>query len=134
MRERDRRTLRRYVARTAKQMGLRDWEIFVSDDEPSQPNWIAECVNLPGSRVATLRFRSTFRECEDLWQRATVIHELLHCVHAQTQDLVDVHLASVAEEDVHTIFNAAYRQANEYAIDGLAVALAPMFPPIKWGK
>lgn len=134
MTARDRRVLQAYLNDVKERLGLRDWQVELSKLEPDTEGWVASCYTIPGRRVAIVRVRNDFRDHDAVWQRSTIVHELLHAVHAQTQDLVRIVLGNAMEDEQHTIFCECWFQAHELAIDTLAEALAPSFPPIRWPR
>ena len=126
MTKRQQKKLQRYIDRLRPMLGLADWEVFVRPD-PTEEGHLATIYPIWGCRAANLRFDSDFCEKDPAYQRETCVHELLHCVHAQTQHQVEFVLPNHMEAGAE-LFGAMYEQANEYAIDGLAVAIAPLFP------
>jgi hypothetical protein len=128
----DRRHLQAYCLSLRDRLGLRDWQIEVSPKPPTHDEWVAECFCPGGLRLAIVRFRDDFRQYTAHFQRATVVHELLHAVFSQTQDLVRDVLPNAMDEETHALFREAWFRQHELAIDTLAEALAPAMPPIRW--
>lgn len=133
MSTRERAALGRYIRWVANALGLRDWTFELLKDPCDDDCW-AVCSPTYGRKLAKLSFSSDFRGHDPSSQRATVVHELLHCVFAAEQDHVRTHLPRHLAQSTYDVFQDTYRQMHEYAIDGLAVAIAPHMPLIKWPK
>lgn len=132
MTPRDRLALGRYVRRVADLMGLRDWTLNI-EQEPCDDENCAMCAPTYGQKRASLSFAPHFRHDDSAEsQRQTIVHELLHCVFAAEQDHIRLSLLKHLGQSTYDVFNDAYRQMHEYAIDGLADAIAPHMPLIKW--
>lgn len=128
MSKRDCQRLQSYVNKIKAMLGLSEWEVVVNQ-EPCQEGNVASISWLWGRKYATLNVAKTFvTEAPRGYIRSTVIHELFHCVHAVPQDQIDKVLKGVTKKDTHQTFRHAWWQAHEYAIDGLAEAIAPLFP------
>jgi hypothetical protein len=128
---RQQRKIQRYVEQLQPLLGLNDWVIEVEVERPSNEGWIAQCSDIAGRRRAYLRFGDIFFEdwYSNRERTATIIHELLHAVQAQERNAVqNVALHDAIGAKAFEIFRASYHQANEYAVDTLACALAPLFP------
>lgn len=129
MNAKQRKALQGYVDEMRPLLGLAEWEVSVSDQPTVEEAHVATIYPVWGTRQANVRFSKTFFTHAPSFQRETVIHELLHCVFAQTQHQVEFILPQHAsDEHVGALFHAMWDQAHEYAIDGLAVAIAPRFP------
>lgn len=134
MKPKDRRALGRYLRWVANAMGLRDWTITVLHD-PCDEDSLGVCNPTYGRKMADISFPADFRHSvTPEGQRQTVVHELLHCVFAAEQDHIRIHLPRHLAQSTYDVFNDTYRQMHEYAIDGLADALAPHMPLIQWPK
>jgi hypothetical protein len=107
-----------YARDLADRLGLRDWRVAVSDDPPEDPGATASIECVEGRRLAILRLSDRFLAGRPADQRQTVTHELIHC-HLAPLDQV-VMAAGLSDPWVRVIL--------EYAIDGLAAAVAPMLP------
>lgn len=134
MNAREQKQLQRYVEQIAGLMGLRDWEIEVERDAPRAGD-IAQSFTTYGQRFGQLRFVPGFMTKVPIRrQKSTVIHELLHFVHSQAQDQVRVVGAGVMSKRLHQHFTASWFHVHEYAVDGLAEALADLFPDPPWHR
>lgn len=129
MTKRQQRSIMRYVHEVAPLLGIgRGWVFVVHRDPPANPDCIGHCACVFGQRVAHLRFSAEFLDCPPEDQRETILHELLHVVHAVTQDQVQHVLANHMPKEAHAVFADLFNHAHEYAVDSLAVAIAPLFP------
>lgn len=127
MNKRQQKALQRYVDSLLPMLGLADWQVNVRSDRPCQDNHVATIWPVFGTRAANLRVGKDFFTSDPCYQREIVIHELLHCVFAVTQHQVEIVLPDHMETGAK-LFHDLWSQAHEYAIDGLAVAVAPRFP------
>jgi hypothetical protein len=107
-----------YTRDLAERLGLRDWRVAVSDDPPEDPGATASIECVEGRRLAILRLSDQFLAGRPAAQRQTMTHELIHC-HLAPLDQVMM-AAGLSDPWVRVIL--------EYAIDGLAAAVAPMLP------
>lgn len=131
MTARQQKKIQKWVDQAKPLLGLKDWQIFVEVEPPTDPLWIGMCQDIAGRKLAFLRFGDTF--FEDWYtareRTATLIHELLHCVKAQERNFaVNGPIAQAVDESAHRVFEAGYLQVHEYTVDSLACALAPLFP------
>jgi hypothetical protein len=97
---------------------LRDWQLLLSEEQPSGENSIASIEPIYGRKFATLRMSEGFLNDTPSEQRHTLVHELLHCHLAPLQRLIEA----------NNEMTQAYKMAIEYAVDGLADAIAPLLP------
>lgn len=110
---------KRYVASMARLMGLSDWVLIVSNEDPPEgSSGAVGCT--PGRKVATIYFSESFYDDDDADQRNTVVHELLHCHHAHP-DHIAVECLERGERD-------AWRLAMEYSVDAVATSWAKLLP------
>lgn len=127
----DQKELGRYVRFVADEMGLRDWT-FNLYYECDEDDCYAVCRTTYGRKQADIRFCDDFRDMKPDAQRHTVIHELLHCHFAAAQDLPRNELLRQLGQSAYDLFMGAYRQAQEYGIDGVADAIEKHYPLIEW--
>ena len=130
----DRKVLTDYVRSVADDLGLKDWAIEVSDEEPIDPDANASCQPTYGRKYATLRFASDFREHKPESQRNTVVHELLHCHLHPLGEQAEWDLSELIGKSADFAFCKAFRRNLEYAVDGLAGAYSKHQPLIEWPK
>lgn len=129
MTKRQHRALQSYVEVIQERLRLRDWEVFVTPEEPENEAHLASIFTHWARRVANVSFRADFFSLAPKYQRECVIHELLHCAFAHTQHHVEHVLpplcksAPAAQLYIETFFHA-----HEYSIDTLSVAIAPLCP------
>jgi hypothetical protein len=106
-----------YVRQLADILHLRDWSIDVSE-ESSSGDSTASCEPVNGRKLAIIRFSESFLTAPVVDQRHTITHELLHC------QLGPLHRLLEANE----FMRPSVLLALEYAVDGLADAIAPLLP------
>jgi len=129
----ERRALGRYVRRIADLMGLGEWEIIVEGGPPKNDLHVAAASTLWGRKIGYVAFVDHFlAEWTVAEQKATVVHELLHLVWGQPQDLVRVNAAIVMPAKAHEMFQSAWFLAHELSVDALSTAIAPLFPDPPW--
>lgn len=134
MSKRDFTALGRYLRDLADQLGLRDWWIELLH-EPSDDDALASCLSTYGRKLAQVSVCREFRNLEPVKQRWILVHELLHCHFAVTQDVVrGARLRATMGELVHAHFEADWMQAHEYAIDGVACEWAKSLPLPVWPR
>lgn len=127
--KRQRRLLGPYVREVADGLNLRDWRFEILH-EPihSTDEATARLTSTFGRHTATLEFCADFPRMPRDVQREIVVHELLHCwlpaVRAGGWWGID-HLVG---EPAMTVFRSAYEEHVELAVDGIANAIAPLFP------
>lgn len=132
--------LGKYVRALADEMGLRDWHLYVKDEEPDTPEWYdgtpyraeASCEPTPGQRHATIRFRSDFDENSREDVRSVVVHELLHCHMQAMHELCRTGILDQVTQSTYNVFMHAFDQQWEFAIDGISRAWAEKLPLIQW--
>ena len=124
-----------YVREVADIIGLAEWRISISEDDPIQSDWMASNSKAECCKKATLSFSQEFFDQTQMDQVVTVIHELLHLHIDAILDpvRVDLHQNRIVSHDVYNmLYDNCYR-LREYAIENLSWALAKMFPLIEWG-
>lgn len=131
MRKRDRKALGEYCRDVADRIELRDWHIDLSHEPAGDPAWAtSECIF--GRRRVVLRFCEEFRSLTPDDQRNVVVHELVHCHLAALQSQLERDLERHLGLGADRVFFDSARRNLEYAVDGLASALAKHLPPIEW--
>ena len=130
----ERKALGKYVRWVGDAIGLRDWWFDIMHDEPENAGDMACCDPFYGQRQAKLWFRNDLRTLEPVQQRAVVVHELLHCHFAATQEQVRLDLLKHLGQAAYDLFLGSWRMNHEYALDATARALAKHMPDIAWPK
>lgn len=122
-----RRSLARYIARTAADLGLRDWTLNFHDEPPSDPDAMASMDSVYGRKIANIYVCSDFDHQPPESQRAAVLHELIHVHFAHERQVVSDLIDGLGSE-ARTVASDAYRLGHEFGVDGLAEAIAHFFP------
>jgi hypothetical protein len=107
-----------YVRQLADILHLRDWQIEIYDDSPSDGDALASCQPVSGRKLGIIRLAESFLTDEPAAQRHTLTHELLHCHFGPPWRMLEAHNA----------LPPAALMAMEYGIDGVADAIAPLLP------
>lgn len=109
-----------YLRRLADTLALKDWTVILKDEAPSDPDALASIVTTYGRKRATIRLGDAFLDETPESQRATLVHELIHC-----------HLDSaweIAYQALPSDVKPVFRRMGEIAVDGLADGVASLFP------
>jgi hypothetical protein len=120
------------VRRCADLYRLQDWTLTISTT-PAPDDAFAD-IDIPaGQKRAVIRLGPKFWTASADDQRQTIAHELTHCHHA----LTDAVIAVVRESGKLTTtdsdwLNEQYKLAREYAVDGIADAVAGWLPVLVW--
>lgn len=135
MTENDHLTLAGYIRVIADDFGLRDWRLYL-DREPSDSGTNAQIRATPGQKVARIRVAWNFRDHDADDQRATIVHELLHCHLTPMQHILtyDMEAYSSITEDERAIMHTTFLRLMEYSVDGIADAIASKYPLIEWSN
>lgn len=133
--------VQRHVDRLRPLMGLTDWQITIVDwptiqmlKEMSGTEYHAWISPTSGARHALLWLSDDFYADTFAGQRETLVHELLHCHHFPEEELVMQALRQLLGVERHDVIRLWWTQDNEYAIDAIATAWAPMLPPFTYPK
>lgn len=118
-----------YVRGVADAVELRDWRFRVEGERPAflSIDAAAACRPTRGRRFAALWFSDGWWDGSPEERRQTVVHELLHC-HFRPVDAVVEGIQTNLGDAAWGVFDAAYQDAQEYAIDAVAEALARGLP------
>lgn len=108
-----------YLRLLADRLHLKDWSFVLRDEAPDSADAIAAINCAEGRKYAWCYLSESFLRSSPEDQRHTLIHELLHC-HMAGADHVAARMI--------TEHFQLYRLHCEYAVDGLADALAPLLP------
>ena len=128
-----------YVRTLADLLHLRDWDITV-DVRPGTIDACADINCFPSQKRAVIRVGAEFVEADQLdgearamWQRHTLVHELIHCHLAGARNLTE-DLCSIAfpkGKAAAAVF-AGVDSHLEYATDGLSDAVTVFMPLPDW--
>lgn len=122
---------RDWMAHCYQMLGLDHWEI-VAGAEPCADNATAEVHLYQGQVEARILFSDDYFAAKPETQRSTLLHELLHCHFRPIRDAMN-DLEDAVGGPVWAVFDKARETAEEAVVDGLAHALAPLFPlPPRW--
>lgn len=132
MNRRDRKALGSYMREVADRMELRDWHLDLSHDPPAQDDAYASCEPIYGQHRTVLRFAHGFRDRDPEDQRHTVVHELVHLHLAALTSQVEHDASELLGSTADSVFWNGARRNLEYAVDGLAHAIARHIPIIEW--
>ena len=112
-------------------LGLDHWNIAVQF-APCSDDAKAECWRSSHQYQAKLRFSDDWFDASPEEQRLTLIHELLHCHQRPVWEAWSTAEAALGMT-AWGIFSRIAEIAEETAVDGLARAIAPLFPlPASW--
>lgn len=123
--------LDRYIQYMADAVGITTWYITFDQDDPKDASTVISVYIAKQSVEATIRVSDRFWEKDQLYQRWSVLHELLHIKHAPYWN---------AAEQITTILAPAtldiLNQLDERFVDEVALMLAPRYnlPPKGFGK
>jgi len=109
-----------YLRRLADLLALKDWRVEIDDDGPDAPAAVASICWTYGRKLATVYLSAAFLDHDPEEQRHTLAHELIHCQLGPAWD--------IAVEGLDSGQASAFCRMAEYAIDGLADAIAPLLP------
>lgn len=109
-----------YVDALAARMRLGHWTLEVLDEEPENDTALASIRPWHGRFGAYIRFADNHLTNPPADQRYAVVHELVHCYHAQADRLI--------RPDLGTATETAWVLASEYAVDQIASVIAPFMP------
>lgn len=133
MKKRDHKALTAYIRETADAVGLRDWEVRLSDERAAEGK-AASVQAVFGRKFARVLIGKDFRGESPEDQRDTIVHELIHLHLEPAADMVYRDLEKVLGRPADAVFTNGFERQLEYGIDGLAAALAPHMPLIDWPK
>lgn len=109
-----------YVNALAARMRLGHWRIEVLDELPESETALASVHPWYGRCAASIRLADNFLKDSPADQRYALVHEMVHCYLAQSNDTIRPDLAPATER--------AWRLAHEYAVDQIAMTIAEHMP------
>jgi hypothetical protein len=108
-----------YLRTLADLMGLKDWQFTIADG-PAGETALASVKPWYGRKGATIWLSESFLNNAPEEQRYVVTHELIHCHTEAGWEIADDAMPDEAK--------AAFKRMMEYAVDGIATALAAHLP------
>ena len=123
-----------YARAIADEMGLRDYEVAVSEEPPLVPRVRATVKVHPDRKIVRLAFCDGFQSLPEDEQRHVVCHELAHVHLARAAEVL---LEAVAEEiggSARRILEFQVRREIETATEAVACFHAQYLPMIDWGR
>lgn len=120
-----------FLRSTADLLGLRDWELRLSEEPATDEDNNAEVRVTFGQRRATVTLARDFNTEPLETQQHCLVHELLHIHFDPTFTLLSQSLPNLIGKTAWTILEEAQREREEHAVDALATALNPLIPPLK---
>lgn len=118
-----------YIKSLAQAMGLGGWT-FKVDEEVSTDGTLAEIECVYGQRHAVVFLAKDWATMSPTDKRDTLVHELLHAHLSGLMYLVN-DLLKVAGKKAAAYGGAAWHLHEEYTVEALAQAWAPMLPEPK---
>ena len=126
------RSLARYTARIAKELGLSHMTLSLDTADPGGASdgtqAAASWEGVFGRHRGVIQVSREFDHFPPEHQRVYIVHELLHAHTEHVRALVRTSLAPVMGQQAFDVFMAGYTQADELATDALAEAIAPNYP------
>jgi hypothetical protein len=119
---------RAYLADLRDRMGLRDWTVRLEHGPAEDGDCMASVRPIEGRRHATVWLSRSWADLTADAKRHALVHELLHCHHAPAADVVRLACGRTMGQPAYDVLFSAFRNAEEYAVDGLADVLAPLMP------
>ncbi|MCL5292552.1 MAG: hypothetical protein M1548_08515 [Actinobacteria bacterium] len=118
-----------YVRQIADLLHLKDWRIRIEVDEAEDFDGFMAVVHpIEGRKRARLILCKEWLELSPEDQRHSIVHELVHCHLAGAGDIVRLDLLKNMSQSSYDIFYGGFKRQIEYAVDGLADAVAPLLP------
>lgn len=127
MTDADRAYWQSYVDTLRDRLGLRDWTVIVRTAPPDDEDCLAEVGVTKNRKAAALFFSPAFLGEDREIQRLAVVHELIHCHLNHARFAYEGLSQKVHPETYETVFKAIDTHL-EFGIDGIATAIAPLFP------
>jgi hypothetical protein len=116
-----------WVRVAANTVGLTDWDFELVDEH--LPNDVMARINIPtGRRHARIMLGEQYHLSTPHEQRATIVHELLHCHFDAVGDLATRTLPDILGLAAWSVYEEANELLTEQAVDAIAVAFAEFLP------
>ena len=128
MTDKQRKGLLRYLAMLARNMGLRDWTLYLRPEPCEDSSHAATVSCVPGRKIANIQVAADWFEQDAAAQRHVLVHELLHVHVDQEFQLIEDALPPLVGQTAYHTFERAYRNLHEHGVDAIASVLAPHFP------
>jgi len=116
-----------YVRQLADMLGLKDWRIILLREEDAS-NCIAACYPSDDNKQASIRFGATFLLETPARQRWVIVHELLHPHFHRAENLVRMASDKFEENSLMQVLPGLVKAEIELGVDGVSLAIAPLFP------
>ncbi len=122
-----------YIRQLADLLGLKDWDIELLS-EPADGDLNAQVQPIIGRKCATINVCSTWWSLSLEEMRQTTAHELIHLHFANCLHVVEIDLAKagVLGSSAFRVLRETCIRQQEYGVDGLATAIAPLLPLPEW--
>lgn len=128
MTKRQWKSVGKYIRTLADQLWLRDWNLEISHNPADGANALAQVTCTPGRKQAVIELCPNFPNLERAVQRHVLVHELLHVAFSGPHTHTYQALPTLLGEAAWSAYESGYRMAEELATDGVADAIAPLFP------
>lgn len=127
--KKQRKRLGKYILEVARWLELRDWTWTLMHD-PLEEKWaVAKVTPTYGRKLATIEFCKDFADLSPEVQRHTIVHELVHCHFDPACSIMRHGLTKTAmRQRTYDVLWESYTQQVEFAVDGIASALARHLP------
>ncbi len=109
-----------YIEELKNRMGLRDWDIVMSDENPPDTA-AADMTAIQGRKLVFVRLHSESLKLSREKVRYLFVHELVHCHFAGMHNYYDAVSSGLSE-------STAMDHFYEYGIDATARIIAPFMP------
>ena len=130
MTEEQRNDLSAQVRQLADELGLRDWTFTILPEPVEDDGAAAMILPVHGRKHAKLQVCADWPDYPA--KREAIVHELLHCHLACATDVIrlDLEAAGLLTAAQHEWLWASFRRQIEYAVDGIAAAIARKCQPV----
>lgn len=128
MTERKYRSLAKYVFVVAKELGLGDMALTLHSSPPENPDAVAAFAGVRGRNSGHIYVSPEFDHYPPEEQRVVVVHELIHAHTERLRDYVRRTLGEHLAPAAYEVFMSGFTDADEYATDALATAVAKFMP------
>jgi hypothetical protein len=129
----ERKTLTDYIRLLADEMRLRDWTVKLGEEAADYGN-CADIRIVYGRKLATVYLPADSRSTAPEELRHTLVHELIHVHFEPMANAVRNDLEPYLGRTAGALFFEGFKRQYEYGTDGLADAIAPLFPLIDWAE